>query len=237
MNGDLCMFQHCGVPVYKTQFTAPAAAEWWGKVETCWSASQTSRFTYFPHHVRFSVSFAFAACWGHFFFSASGFIVTDGQIEDTSEVRLQKSYLLSSGQRSRSPVCSNYPSVGCTGEGNGPSKLAGVDRSQMWTKNWYRWKYGGGGGGGGGGGTVDWRGGNFPRESHKTDWWLPWRNVSPGVLCANVCAHKKCYPWTRDKHNKEKLRARKARLRVDIAFWQLPLGDTRGLREPRWRRN
>lgn len=54
----------------------------------------------------------------------SRLIVTDGQIEDTSGVRLQEPYLVS---RSRFPVCSNYPSVGCAE----------------------------GGGGGGGGGTVE----------------------------------------------------------------------------------
>lgn len=42
--------------------------------------------------------------------SSFRFITTDGQIEDTGESLLQKSYLVSSRQRSRSPVCSNYPS-------------------------------------------------------------------------------------------------------------------------------
>lgn len=93
-----------------TQLTARVAAELWekrGKLRICFTG--LSHFSFFSLHVGFfQLNFA-----GTFSVCASRFIVTDGQIEDMSEVQLQKSYLVSSGQRSRSPVCSNYPSVGC----------------------------------------------------------------------------------------------------------------------------
>lgn len=130
------------------------------KLRICFTG--LSHFSFFSPHVGFfRLNFA-----GTVSVCASSFIVTDGQIEDTSEVQLQKSYLVSSGQRSRSPVCSNYPSVGCN--------WGGMDEV-----NWLEWivlrcepktdtdgnmvevvvVVG----------AADWRGGNFPRESHKTD--------------------------------------------------------------------
>lgn len=90
-----------------TPFTARVAAELsGGGLRICFTG--LPQFSFFSSHVGFFLNFA-----GTFSVCASRFIVTDGQIEDTSEVQLQKSYLVSSGQRSRSPVCSNYPSVGC----------------------------------------------------------------------------------------------------------------------------
>lgn len=189
VNGDLCMFVGVYLYIKNTIYCAWRCRIMGKKVKTCWSASQTSCFIYFPHHTRFSVSASRLQPAEDIFFSASRFIVTDGQIEDMSEVRLQKSYLVSSGQRSRSPVCSNYPSVGCMGEGNGPSKLAGVDRSQMWTKNWYRWKYGGGGDGGGGGGGAGRLIGEEETFPEKT---IKLIDDFPGGMFPQVCSVRTC---------------------------------------------
>lgn len=79
-------------------------------MESCGSASQACPIIHFSPLTLLFFRLIFA---GTFSVCASRFIVADGQIEDASEVQLQKSYLVSSGQRSRSPVCSNYPSVGC----------------------------------------------------------------------------------------------------------------------------
>lgn len=76
--------------------------------------------SFFSPHVGFFFSFLFqdSISRGHFL-SSSGFIVTDGEIEDTSGVQLQKSYLVSEIRAPQfAPIIPRWDAIGGVDEVN-----------------------------------------------------------------------------------------------------------------------